>query len=145
MANNLVQRLRDTFDDTPGWALSARSYSMMKRPADTAVAYVKVVALTPEAASLRADYADAPATAQGGILAGASTEQMRPALKADPDGPKVLVLAALVTIERGDVSDVIAHWERPYQSPPSESAGAKQIATNLAATRTGQQEASCVK
>jgi len=43
------------------------------------------------------------------------------------------------------VSDAIAHWERLYQLLPPESAGAKQIATNLAAARADQQKAPRVK
>ncbi|NHU49758.1 c-type cytochrome biogenesis protein CcmI, partial [Rhodococcus sp. A14] len=85
------------------------------------------------------------ATAQGGTLAGAPIEQVRLALKADPDEPKALALAASAAVERGDVSDAIAHWERLYQLLPPESAGAKQIATNLAAARADQQKAPRVK
>ncbi|CAJ0722444.1 MAG: c-type cytochrome biogenesis protein CcmI [Ralstonia sp.] len=145
MVNSLAQRLRDTPDDAPGWALLARSYSTMERPADAVAAYAKAVALAPEVASLRADYADALATAQGGTLAGAPIEQVRLALKADPDEPKALALAASAAVERGDVSDAIAHWERLYQLLPPESAGARQIATNLAAARADQQKAPRVK
>lgn len=145
MVNSLAQRLRDTPDDAPGWALLARSYSTMERPADAVAAYAKAVALAPQGASLRADYADALATAQGGTLAGAPIEQVRLALKADPDEPKALALAASAAVERGDVSDAIAHWERLYQLLPPESGGARQIATNLAAARADQQKAPRVK
>ncbi|CAJ0770292.1 c-type cytochrome biogenesis protein CcmI [Ralstonia chuxiongensis] len=141
MVNSLAQRLRATPDDAPGWALLARSYSTMERPADAVAAYAKAVALAPEVASLRADYADALATAQGGALAGAPTEQVRLALKADPDEPKALALAASAAVERGDVNDAIAQWEHLYRLLPPESAGAKQIAANLAAARVDQQKA----
>jgi len=142
MVNSLAQRLRDTPDDAPGWALLARSYSTMERPADAVAAYAKAVALAPDVASLRADYADALATAQGGALAGAPTEQVRLALKADPDEPKALALAASAAVERGDVSDAIAQWEHLYRLLPPESAGAKQIAANLAAARADRQNES---
>lgn len=141
MVNSLAQRLRDTPDDAPGWALLARSYSTMERPADAVAAYAKAVALAPDVASLRADYADALATAQGGALAGAPTEQVRLALKTDPDEPKALALAASAAVERGDVDDAIAQWEHLHRLLPPESAGAKRIAANLAAARADQQKA----
>ncbi|MGN6262201.1 MAG: c-type cytochrome biogenesis protein CcmI [Ralstonia sp.] len=141
MVNSLAQRLRDTPDDAAGWALLARSYSTMERPADAVAAYAKAVALAPDVASLRADYADALATAQGGALAGAPAEQVRLALKTDPDEPKALALAASAAVERGDVNDAIAQWEHLYRLLPPESAGAKQIAANLAAARADQQKA----
>lgn len=140
MVNSLAQRLRDTPDDAPGWALLARSYSTMERPADAVAAYARAVALAPDVASLRADYADALATAQNGALAGAPMEQVRLALKADPDEPKALALAASAAVERGDVSDAIAHWEHLYRLLPPESAGARQVAANLAAARADQQK-----
>ncbi|CAJ0700680.1 hypothetical protein LMG19089_02653 [Ralstonia edaphis] len=141
MVNSLAQRLRDTPDDAPGWALLARSYSTMERPADAVAAYAKAVALAPDVASLRADYADALATAQGGALAGAPMEQVRLALKSDPDEPKALALAASAAVERGDVAEAIAQWEHLYELLPPESSGARQIAANLAAARADQQKA----
>lgn len=145
MVNSLAQRLRDTPDDAPGWALLARSYSTMERPADAVAAYAKAVALAPDVASLRADYADALATAQGGALSGAPMEQVRLALKADPDEPKALALAASDAVERGDVSDAIAHWEHLFRLLPPDSAGAKQIGANLAAARADQHKAALGK
>lgn len=145
MVNSLAQRLHDTPDDAPGWALLARSYSTMERPADAIAAYAKAVALAPDVASLRADYADALATAQDGVLAGPPTEQIRLALKADPDEPKALALAASAAVERGDAKDAIAQWEHLYRLLPPESASAKRIAANLAAARADQPETSAGK
>nr|WP_311528076.1 c-type cytochrome biogenesis protein CcmI [uncultured Ralstonia sp.] len=145
MVNSLAQRLHDAPDDAPGWALLARSYSTMERSTDAVAAYAKAVALAPDVASLRADYADALATAQDGALAGAPTEQIRLALKTDPDEPKALALAASAAVERGEVKDAIAQWEHLYRLLPPESAAAKQIAANLAAARANQQETSAGK
>lgn len=63
---------------------------------------------------------------------------MRLTLRADPDEPKALTLAASTVVEYGGMSDTIAHWERLYQLLSSESVGVEQIATNLAVARTGQ-------
>ncbi len=135
MVNQLAQRLRETPDDAPGWAMLARSYGVLERHADAAAAYARAVALAPDVAPLRADYADALATLQDGKLAGAPTEQVERALALDPDEPKALALAASAAVERGDVRGAIAYWEHLYKMLPAESQTARQVAANLEAAR----------
>lgn len=145
MVNALAQRLQSTPDDPAGWMLLARSYTTLERHTDAAAAYAKAVALAPDVAALRADYADALATVQDGKLDGAPMEQVQRALRLDADEPKALALAAAAAAQRGDVDGAIAHWEHLYRLLPADSPGAKRIADNLTAARVDREKAAAPK
>ncbi len=135
MVNQLAQRLRETPGDAQGWAMLARSYTVLERHADAAAAYARAVELAPEVAALRSDYADVLATVNGGVLDGAPMAQVRQALALDPDDPKGLALAAGAATERGDAQAAIGYWEHLYRLLPPDSQTAARIAANLAAAR----------
>nr|WP_255371408.1 tetratricopeptide repeat protein [Cupriavidus sp. YR651] len=134
-------RLRKAPDDPDGWYMLARSYGALERFDDAAAAYAKAVALVPDAAALRADYADALASASGGSLEGAPLEQIRQALALDPDEPKALALAGSAAAERGDLKEAIRYWEHLYRLLPSDSLTAMRVAANLAAAQSAMESA----
>ncbi|PVY79347.1 cytochrome c-type biogenesis protein CcmH [Cupriavidus alkaliphilus] len=136
MVNQLAQRLREAPGDAQGWAMLARSYSVLERHADAAAAYARAVELAPEVAALRSDYADVLATLNGGVLDGAPMAQVRQALALDPDDPKGLALAAGAAAQRGDRPAAIGYWEHLYRLLPADSQTAARIAANLAAARS---------
>ncbi|UDM53668.1 c-type cytochrome biogenesis protein CcmI [Cupriavidus sp. MP-37] len=136
MVNQLAQRLREAPGDAQGWAMLARSYSVLERHADAAAAYARAVELAPDVAALRSDYADVLATLNGGALDGAPMAQVRQALALDPDDPKGLALAASAATERGDKQAAIGYWEHLYRLLPADSQTAARIAANLAAARS---------
>ncbi|EYS93410.1 cytochrome C biogenesis protein CcmI [Cupriavidus sp. SK-4] len=135
MVNQLAQRLRESPGDAQGWAMLARSYSVMERHADAAAAYARAVELAPDVAALRSDYADVLASLNGGSLEGPPMAQVRQALVLDPDDPKALALAASAAAERGDKQAAIGYWEHLYRLLPADSQTAARIAANLAAAR----------
>lgn len=135
MVNQLAQRLREAPGDAQGWAMLARSYSVLERHADAAAAYARAVELAPDVAALRSDYADVLATLNGGVLDDAPMAQVRQALALDPDDPKGLALAASAAAARGDKAAAIGHWEHLYRLLPADSQTAARIAANLAAAR----------
>ena len=135
MVNQLAQRLRESPGDAQGWAMLARSYSVMERHADAAAAYARAVELAPDVAALRSDYADVLASLNGGSLEGPPMAQVRQALALDPDDPKALALAASAAAERGDKQAAIGYWEHLYRLLPADSQTAARIAANLAAAR----------
>ncbi|MCF8159684.1 MAG: tetratricopeptide repeat protein [Polaromonas sp.] len=59
MAEKLAIRLRSQPDDAQGWALLARSHSVLGNPLEAVKAYEKAIALIPNDAVLMADYAKA--------------------------------------------------------------------------------------
>lgn len=141
MVSRLAMRLRKAPDDPDGWYMLARSYGALERFDDAAAAYAKAVALVPDAAALRADYADALASASGGSLEGAPLEQIRQALALDPDEPKALALAGSAAAERGDLKEAIRYWEHLYRLLPSDSLTAMRVAANLAAAQSAMESA----
>ncbi|MEJ8816275.1 c-type cytochrome biogenesis protein CcmI, partial [Variovorax ureilyticus] len=110
MVNQLAQRLRSEPDDLEGWVMLARSYAALERPGDAAMAYGKAVALAPDEAALRADYADVLASVDGGVLNGLALAQIQRALSLDPDHPKALALSASAAMERGDTQEALRQW-----------------------------------
>lgn len=135
MVDQLARRLQAQPDDADGWAMLARSYTVLERFDDAAAAYARAVALAPGVAALRADYADVLASINGGSLEGAAMEQIRAALAADPDDPKSLALAASAAAERGDARGAIDYWQHLYRLLPPDSQTAARVAANLAAAR----------
>jgi len=132
MVTQLAQRLREQPDDAQGWELLARSYTVLERPADAAAAYARAVALQPDDARLRADYADVLASAEDGSLQGAARAQIDAALALDPKLPKALALAGSAAVQRGDKAQAVVLWEQLAAQLPPDSQTARQVAADLA-------------
>ncbi|MBB3176872.1 c-type cytochrome biogenesis protein CcmI [Variovorax sp. Sphag1AA] len=132
MVNQLAQRLRSEPDDLEGWVMLARSYAALERPGDAAMAYAKAVALAPDEASLRADYADVLASVEGGVLNGLAFAQIQRALALDPDQPKALALSASAAMERGDTQEALRQWQHLHRLLPPDSQTAARVAANIA-------------
>lgn len=135
MVNQLATRLHDKPDDPEGWSMLARSYTALQRYDDAAAAYAKAVALAPNVAALRSDYADVLASLSGGSLEGPAMEQIQRALALDAEDPKGLALAGSAAAERGETAQAISYWERLYRLLPPDSQTAARVAANLAAAR----------
>lgn len=135
MVNQLATRLQNKPDDPEGWSMLARSYTALQRYDDAAAAYAKAIALAPDVAALRSDYADVLASLSGGSLEGPAMEQIQRALALDADDPKGLALAASAAAERGETAQAIRYWEHLYRLLPPDSQTAARVAANLAAAR----------
>ncbi|GEM_PF-896594 len=59
LTDKLAQRLRNSPNDADGWAMLARSYSVLGRHAEALSAYESAIALRSGDAALQADYAEA--------------------------------------------------------------------------------------
>ena len=71
MAGALQQRLQAEPGNAEAWVMLGRSYTMLGRYRDGAIALERAVALAPANANLLADLADVAAMSQGKRLAGA--------------------------------------------------------------------------
>ncbi len=122
MVARLAYRLTDHAPDpadAKNWAILGRSYSVLDRPSDAVAAFQQAVALDPSNAALRADFADALASAkiqgnaQGNANADArAADQIDAALLLDPDDPKALSLAAITAFNRHSYHAAIDYWQR---------------------------------
>jgi cytochrome c-type biogenesis protein CcmH len=134
MVSRLAFRLRDHAPDprdAAAWATLARSYTVLERPTDAVAAYAKAVALDPGNAALRADFADAIASADDGRLAGRASEEIAAALAIDPADPKALALAASAAFEARGYARAIGYWRRLLATLKADSPEAGQVRKNI--------------
>ncbi|HEV7832834.1 MAG TPA: c-type cytochrome biogenesis protein CcmI [Caballeronia sp.] len=134
MVSRLAFRLRDHAPDprdAAAWATLARSYTVLERPTDAVAAYEKAVALEPGAAPLRADFADAIASADDGRLAGRASEEIAAALAIDPADPKALALAASAAFDARGYARAIGYWRRLLATLKAESPEAMKVQKNI--------------
>lgn len=131
----LAARLQRDPNDAQGWSMLARSYMVLDRPGDATEAYRRAVALNPRDAELRADYADAIASANDGNLDGATSKVIESALAIDANQPKALALAASAAFDRRDFAGAIRYWEKLMNVPDLAPEIAQQARKNIDETR----------
>jgi cytochrome c-type biogenesis protein CcmH len=135
MTERLAARLQEDPKNAGGWAMLARSYSVLGRHAEAQQAYRKAIALTPDEADLLADFADSLAAGQGGRLDGEPMQWVQKALKLDAANPKALSLAATDAFARKDYAAAAKGWEQVVQSGPAGSDLVKQAQASLQEAR----------
>ncbi len=137
MADQLAERLRQQPDDAEGWAMLARSYTVLGRHDEALPAFRRLLALRPQDAQAHADLADALGAAQGRSLEGEPERLVERALQLEPDNVKALALAGTIALQRGDAATAQRHWERALGQvePGSEIAARLQGAVDDARQR----------
>lgn len=135
MADQLAQRLKDKPDDAEGWAMLARSYTVLSRHAEAVPAYEKAIALRGDDATLLADYADALAVRNNQGLAGEPMKLVERALKLDPKNIKALSLAGTDAFDRKDYALAVQRWEQIVQIGPDDSPLVQQVKGGIAEAR----------
>jgi cytochrome c-type biogenesis protein CcmH len=131
----LAARLQRDPNDAQGWSMLARSYMVLDRPDDATAAYLRAVALNPRDAELRADYADALASANDGNLNDAALKVVESALAMDANQPKALALAASAAFDRRDYANAIQFWQRLKNVPDVAPEIVQQAQRNIDETR----------
>lgn len=141
MVEKLAQRLRNTPDDAEGWAMLARSYTVLGKRPEALKAYAKALALRKDDPNLLADYADAMAMDSGGKLSNESMKLVERALRIDSRNLKALSLAGTYAYDRKDFAKATRHWEQVVQFGPSDNPLVQQAQLGLsdirAASATG--------
>ena len=135
MVERLAARMKEKPDDAEGWAMLGRSYAVLDRYAEAAVAYASAVKRSEPDAQLLADYADALAMAQGRNLKGEPERLIAQALKVDPQNVKALLLAGTVAFQDKKFKDAIAYWERILAVVPPDSDIADSARDSIADAR----------
>lgn len=136
MTSRLAARLQKNPQDADGWAMLARSYAMMRRYGDSAAAYGKAAALTPDNVQLLTDYADTLAMAQGQRFEGKPADLIRQALQIDPNYPKALALAGTAAFEARSYGQAVEIWQHLLTRIPEGSPFAANIRNSIADART---------
>jgi cytochrome c-type biogenesis protein CcmH len=135
MVERLAARLRENPDDTDGWKMLGRSYTVMGRFREAVDAYSKAALRAPRDAQLLADFADALAVTRGQSLQGEPESLVRRALEIDPHNLKALALAGTAEFDRGEFAAAARTWERMLPLVPPESENARAIRENVAEAR----------
>lgn len=128
----LAERLKAAPGDAEGWVMLGRSYVVLGRYRDAAMAWRRAVELRPPDATLLADLADVVAMAQGKRLAGEPAALVQRALDADPRHVKALALAGSVAFESRDYPAARGYWERLLAAVPAQSDVARSIQGSIA-------------
>jgi cytochrome c-type biogenesis protein CcmH len=135
MAEKLTARLKEQPDDAEGWAMLARSYTVLGRHPEALPAYERAVALRADDAQLLADYADSLAVKNQRVLAGEPMKWVEKALKIDPRNVKALALAGTNAFDRKDYAGAVKYWEQVVQFGPADSNYVQQVQASLAEAR----------
>lgn len=127
----MVQTLADKLAQDPGnlkgWAMLARSYKVMGRPADAQKAFERAGTFLDDDAQLLADYADVAITNANGNFAGKPVQLIERALQVDPKNLMALWLSGGGAFARADYSRAIGTWQRLVQLLPPESEDRRNI------------------
>lgn len=131
MVADLAAKLENEPDNLQGWAMLARSYKAMRRPAEAERAYQKAWALVETDPQLLADYADLLAS-KAGDLAGRPEELVAMALRLDPDHLQSLWLAGTAAFNRADYAKAVGFWQRAQRQIPPDSEDGRMLANIVA-------------
>ena len=131
MVTLLATRLQQQPDDLKGWAMLARSYSIMKRYSEATAAYENVLRLGGEDAGLLTDYADAMVMANGGIFTDESGALLVRALELDPGNVKGLWLAGHWKNQSGAQAEALGYWQQAALKLPAGSEDATVITQQI--------------
>ncbi|MGI9024193.1 MAG: tetratricopeptide repeat protein [Burkholderiaceae bacterium] len=131
MVDKLAERMKSRPDDTEGWTMLARSYTVLGRYAEAVPAYRHATQLEPKNAGLLADFSDALATANQGHATPESLALLDRALALDPRQPKALALAGTIAFERGDYAGAALQWQKIADALPPDSEFRQQVQANV--------------
>lgn len=135
MTEKLAARMQEQPDDAEGWAMLARSYSVLGKHPEALKAFEKAVGLRKDDATLLADYADSLAIKNQRTLAGEAMKQVTAALKIDPKNLKALSLAGTDAFDRKDYTQAAKYWGQVVEFGPADNALVQQIGPSLAEAR----------
>ena len=145
MTDRLAQRLKDQPQDAEGWAMLARSYSVLGRHVEALVAYEKAIALRKDDPNLLADYADSLAMKNNRVLSGEPLKLVERVLKLDPRNLKALSMAGSEAFVRQDYAKAAQYWQQVVEFGPKDSPMVLQVLPNLEQAQKLARQPSAVK
>ncbi|QWE20257.1 c-type cytochrome biogenesis protein CcmI [Polynucleobacter sp. AP-Kolm-20A-A1] len=119
-----------------GWAMLARSYRILGRNQEAAVAYERAGSFIDSDPQLLADYADVLATNANGSFAGKPTQLINKALKLDPNNLMALWLSGTASYTSGNYKAAVQAWEKLAQQLPPGTEEARSIEGSIAEARS---------
>lgn len=138
MVSSLAAKLEQEPDNLEGWAMLARSYKVMRRPAEAIRAFEKAGSFIEQNPELLADFADLLATRAGGSLEGRPEQLVAMALKLDPNHMLALWLAGTAAFNRQNYGEAAGHWQTALNQLPPDSDDARMLTNIIAEARDKQ-------
>lgn len=135
MVGRLAERLEKNPDDPRGWMMLARSYYVLQRMPEAAMAYAKAAETIKDDPDLLADYADALAMSQDRRIEGKPLALVKQALALNPTHTKSLAMAGTEAFYRKDYPGALSYWERLLPLLPSDSEMTKSVVGGIAEAR----------
>ncbi len=138
MVATLAQKMEQEPGNRKGWAMLARSYKAIGRPAEALRAFERAGSFIDDDPDMLASYADVLAS-KAGTLAGKPTQLIDKALSVDPNHPMSLWLKGTADFEQKNYPQAIATWERlvAMLQPGSDDARMLEGAINDARAKAG--------
>jgi len=136
MVDKLAERLKNDPNDGEGWAMLARSYSVMERNDEALDAYAHAAALRKDDAAVLVDYADALGVKNKHSLAGEPMKLIQRALAIDPNNIKGLALAGTDAFVRKDFAQAVRYWSDVERVGPADNPLVQQVVASLPEARS---------
>lgn len=112
MVQSLAARLQANPDNPEGWAMLARSYTVMGRLAEAEDAFNKAGDAIHNNPNLLVDFAEVLAQRANNRMAGRPLELVQQALALDPLNASALMMLGVDAYQRSDFAGAAAHWEK---------------------------------
>ncbi len=136
LVGQLADRLAEDPTDETGWAMLARSYTMLGEFERAQATWKRIGANIPENAMLMADWADLLVAAQQGDFEGEPRRLIERALELEPDNFKALALAGAAAFEREDYATASSYWERILDQVPREDPAYASVVASINEARS---------
>lgn len=112
MVQSLAARLQANPENREGWAMLARSYSVMGRLAEAEDAFNKAGDAINNNPNLLVDFAEVLAQRADNRMAGRPLQLANRALALDPLNASALMMLGVEAYQRSDFAGAVAYWEK---------------------------------
>ncbi|WP_027996281.1 c-type cytochrome biogenesis protein CcmI [Simplicispira psychrophila] len=136
MVKALAARLQANPENREGWAMLARSYSVMGRLEEAADAFNKAGDVINQNPDLLTDFAEVLAQRADNRMAGRPMQLIEQALAIDPLHPSALMMSGVEAYQRSDFAGAAEQWEKLLTVLEPGSADAETTQANIDEART---------
>lgn len=131
MVQSLAARLQANPDNREGWAMLARSYSVMGRLPEAEEAFTKAGDAINQNPDLLVDFAEVLAQRADNRMAGRPLQLVEQALAIDPLHPSALMMSGVEAYQRSDFAGAVEQWEKLLAVLQPGSADAQMTQSNI--------------
>lgn len=127
MVGRLEQRLKEQPEDAAGWARLGRSYGVLGRGEEAAIAYQRSLKLAPDNIEALSEYAWLLYGPDPGNTSEPIYSLYARLNKLDPDNRDALWFLGLAAYQKGEFPGALKHWERLAKLVPPEDPAAESL------------------